>query len=133
MREKAAKSKMIQQEQKRQIQSKMDLERKLLSEDVNAFKNDVDATAVYYINEDKRKEREKALKGSGQKIAHNLQNQFYTNQEANRQRMMREAEERKLAKTQMVQEDAEKKLKILEKKQRLREIQEKDKLMKLEQ
>ena len=47
--------------------------------------------------------------------------------------MMREAEERKLAKTQMVQEDAEKKLKILEKKQRLREIQEKDKLMKLEQ
>jgi hypothetical protein len=65
MREKAAKSKMIQEEQKRQIQSKMDLERKLLSEDVNAFKNDVDATAVYYINEDKRKEREKALKGSG--------------------------------------------------------------------
>jgi hypothetical protein len=47
--------------------------------------------------------------------------------------MMREAEERKLAQTQMVQEDAEKKLKILEKKQRLREIQEKDKLMKLEQ
>jgi hypothetical protein len=53
--------------------SKLEMEKKRLDEDLNAFKNDLDATAAFYVNEDKRKAREKALKGSGQKIANNLQ------------------------------------------------------------
>ena len=45
--------------------SKLAEEKKRLDEDLYAFKNDVDATAAFYVNEDKRKAREKALKGSG--------------------------------------------------------------------
>ena len=67
--------------------SKQEMEKKRFDEDMYAFKNDVDATAAFYVNEDKRKEREKALKGSGQKLANNLQAHYSSMQEANKVRM----------------------------------------------
>ena len=71
------------------------MERKIIHDEISQFNTTgIAASAPFYVNEDKRKEKEKQLKGSGQKAAQSLANQYANIQEANRMRMKKEAEER---------------------------------------
>ena len=70
MQEKIEKSKRIQEEQKRQMQIRYESEKKQINDEIEKFKTTgMTATAPFYVNEDKRKEKERALKTTGAKVA----------------------------------------------------------------
>lgn len=52
------------------MQLKAEMERKIIHDEISQFNTTgIAASAPFYVNEDKRKEKEKQLKGSGQKAA----------------------------------------------------------------
>ena len=66
IQEKKEKLKKIQDEQKRQMTIKQESDKKKVNDEIEQFKKvGMTATAPFYVNEDKRKERERELRGSG--------------------------------------------------------------------
>jgi hypothetical protein len=64
------KSKKIQEEQKKQMSIRQENEAKMIHDDIKQYNSTgINAIAPYYVNEDNRKEREKALKSSGVKVS----------------------------------------------------------------
>lgn len=70
MQDKILKSKKIQEEQKRQMDWKHESDKKKVHDEIEMFKTSgMTASAPFYVAEDKRIAKEKALRGSGVKVA----------------------------------------------------------------
>ena len=99
------------------------------------FFDQVGKSAVdkYYINEDKRKEREGALKGSGKVQAQSINSIYQTKLNTQKEKMSKQNEERKKYIMMMQLEKEAATLKKAENKLKLRSMQEEDMKMKEEQ
>ena len=88
------------------MSKRQESEKKKVHDEIEQFKAvGMTASAPFYINEDKRKEREKALRYTGAGVAQGLHTQYTSIQEANKIRMQREAEERTHMLQQLADED----------------------------
>ena len=89
--------------------------------DVEYFRNvGVRASDVFYVNQDRRTEAQKALKGKSNAVAIKLREDYNHHANETRKRMAQEADARRIQQEKLLEEDRLAKLKKLEAKRQLR-------------
>jgi len=129
----AEKAKQIQIEQRKQMEDKIRRERAILEADRKHFNEfGSSAYAKFYKNEDMRKSAERNLKGGANVQAKAIRDEYTRAQRDMRDKMKKEAEDRKNMMQLLKNEEVLAKQKQIEEKKKLRAIQEEDKKQKQE-